>query len=355
MRAQGVRTNRIDAKKGHIVVNAKGTPTLEMVAAHAGVSRATVSRVVNNSPSVDPRLAELVRHSIAEFGYVPNRAARALARSKTHSIALIVPEDVTRFFGDVYFAEIVAGINDRLERSDYVLALFVATQQPEAKTVRFLAGGGVDGAIVVSHHADDSFVGQVARAMPVVVGGRPSDDVAQVSYVVDVDNVAAAKTGTQHLIDTGRRSIGHISGPLDMRSSQDRTTGWAQALAEAGLDRGPTVPGEFTSLGGRNAMASLLDGDVPIDSVFVASDLMALGALIELERRGVRVPDDIALVGFDDSPIATTTSPQLTTVRQPAREMGQFMADTLVALLEDGGPRQRYVELPTELIIRGSA
>ncbi len=329
-------------------------PTLEEVAAHAGVSRATVSRVVNGATTVNPAISVRVQSSIEELGYVPNRAARSLASAQSHAIALVVPEDVTRVFGDVYFAAIVAGLSERLERSEYVLSLMAATQRPSAKTLRFLAGGAVDGAVVVSHHGLDSFLNQLVNTLPVVFGGRTGVEGNDV-YIVDVDNIAAARKGTQHLITIGRKRIATITGPADMVSARDRVDGWREAIESAGLVPGPQADGDFTANGGMRAMIELLDGGEPFDSVFIGSDLMASGAMLELAKRGLRVPEDIAVVGFDDSVVALTTSPPLTTVRQPAREMGYQMGETLIAVLEGRNDVPHQVELPTELIIRGSA
>lgn len=151
----------------------RAAATIEEVAAAAGVSRSTVSRVVNGSTAVSPAALESVRRAIAELNYVPNRAARSLASRQTHAVALIVPEDTTRFFGDPFFAAIVSGINRRLSRSDYVLNLFIASDDPGDKTTSYLRSGSVDGAVVVSHHTSDTFLDRIASALPVVYGGRP--------------------------------------------------------------------------------------------------------------------------------------------------------------------------------------
>jgi DNA-binding LacI/PurR family transcriptional regulator len=151
---------------------ARQTVTIEEVAAAAGVSRSTVSRVVNGSTAVSPEALESVTKAIAELNYVPNRAARSLASQKTHAVALIVPEDTTRFFGDPFFAAIVSGINSRLSRSDYVLNLFIASDDPGDKTTSYVRSGAVDGAIVVSHHTSDTFIERIARDLQDVYGGR---------------------------------------------------------------------------------------------------------------------------------------------------------------------------------------
>ena len=329
-------------------------PTLEAVAARAGVSRATVSRVVNGSPKVHPDSAAAVKRAIEDLGYVPNRAARSLASQQSHAIALVVPEDITRFLGDVYFASIVAGIASRLEQSDYVLSLMVASQAPEGKMLRYLAGGAVDGVVVVSHHTSNHSLRQIGELMPMVFGGRsaiPGVD----AYVVDVNNVDGAAKATQHLIDRGCQNIATISGPLSMHSSLDRVEGWRRSLHDAGLQPGPVMDGDYSMLGGARAMRELLTLYPEMDGVFIASDLMTSGAMPVVLDRGLRVPDDVAIVGYDDSPAVEACEVPLTTVRQPSEEMGREMADILLGVLAGEQERPRTTILPTTLVARESA
>jgi LacI family transcriptional regulator len=328
-----------------------GAVTIEEVAAAAGVSRSTVSRVVNGSTAVSPTALESVRRAIADLNYVPNRAARSLASRQTHAIALVVPEDTTRFFGDPFFAAIVSGINARVSRSDYVLNLFIASDDPGDKTTSYLRSGSVDGAIVVSHHTSDLFIDRIAAAVPVVYGGRPVRE-RERDYYVDVDNVRGGREATEHLIARGHRRIASIAGPLTMPAGVDRLEGYRQAMAAAGLTEVAVEDGNFTADGGAAAMARILERERP-DALFIASDLMARGALSVLAREGLRVPDDIAIVGFDDSPVATSVAPQLTTVRQPSFLQGETMADVLLDLLAGRDPRHVTV-LETELVVRDS-
>src|SRR6478736_5689391 len=269
----------------------RGTVTIEEVAAAAGVSRSTVSRVVNGSTAVSPEALESVRAAIDELNYVPNRAARSLASRQTHAIALIVPEDTTRFFGDPFFAAIVAGITGTLRTSDYLLNLLIASDDPGDKMTGFVRNGGVDGALLVSHHTSDAFIDRIADAVPVVYGGRPVRT-RETDYVVDVDNVAGAREAVRRLVDIGRTRIATISGPLTMLSSIDRVQGFREALADAGLTPFAEEEGDYSEASGADAARRILAAGRP-DAIFVASDLMARGALTALRASGIRVPDDI--------------------------------------------------------------
>lgn len=330
-----------------------GAPTLEMVAARAGVSRATVSRVVNGSPKVSSDVASAVRVAIDELGYVPNRAARMLVSKQSHALALLVPEDMSHFFGDPYLASIVTGIHDRLAAEDYVLNLIVAATTPNEKTTRYLQGGNVDGALVVSHHSSDTFLPHLTDTLPVVFGGRPPFEAG--GYVVDVDNIAGARRAVEHLVSIGRKRIAHIAGPSSMVASEERLHGYHSALATAGLTPGPIVDGDFTLRGGTEAMRKILTMDSSIDAVFVASDLMAAGAMTVLRAQGFSVPRDIAVVGYDDSIAATTADVPITTIRQPSRQMGAAMVDVLMSVLRGDPDVPRLTILPTDFVRRQSA
>lgn len=330
-------------------------PTLEEVAAAAGVSRSTVSRVVNGSTQVSPEVLAAVTAAIEQLNYVPNRAARSLANRQTMAIALVVPEETTRFFGDPYFSAVVHGIAHAIESSDYVLNLQLASPfAASAKMTKYLLGGNVDGAIVISHHSGDHFLASLGDVLPVVFGGRPLQPNEHKSYFVDVDNTSAAEMGTRHLVEIGRKRIAIIAGPADMPAGIDRTEGWRRALTEAGLPQSLIVHGDFSMVGGARAMRELLDRAPDLDGVFAASDLMATGAMSVLRERGRSIPDDVAVVGFDDSPAAIAGDIQLTTVHQPSTEMGEKMAHTLLSLLR-GETAEREVIMPTRLVIRESA
>ncbi|MFI8633168.1 LacI family DNA-binding transcriptional regulator [Microbacterium sp. NPDC077663] len=327
--------------------------TIEEVASAAGVSRSTVSRVVNGSTAVSPAALAAVRRAIDDLNYVPNRAARSLASRATMAIALVVPEDTTRFFGDPFFAAIVSGINTRISRSDYVLNLIIASDDPNDKATEYLRSGAVDGAIIVSHHTSDAFIDRIAAAMPVVYGGRPVRQ-RERDFYVDVDNVEGGRVATQHLLDRGRRRLAMITGPTTMPGGIDRLTGFREALDAAGVSEVAVEDGDFTAAGGAAAVTRILRSGAEFDGLFVASDLMAGSVLTELTRAGIRAPEQVAIVGYDDSPVATSVSPALTTVRQPSLEQGEVMADILLTLLSGGYP-PRETLLETQLIVRESA
>jgi LacI family transcriptional regulator len=285
---------------------------------------------------------------------MPNRAARSLANRQTMAIALVVPEETMRFFGDPYFASVVDGITRGIADSDYVLNLQLAGPGSTEKTIRYLNGGNVDGALVVSHHISDSYLASISQIVPMVYNGRPVNRHEVDSYYVDVDNTAAASQGTQHLVDIGRTRIATIAGPADMPAGIDRYTGWESTLATAGLPASRIAYGDFTLAGGTRAMRELLASAPDLDGLFVASDLMAMGAMSVLRERGIRIPTDVAVVGFDDSPAALSSEVPLTTVRQPSTEMGEKMASMLLELLQ-GRPVEKVCIMPTSVIVRESA
>ncbi|MBQ0825775.1 LacI family DNA-binding transcriptional regulator [Streptomyces tagetis] len=349
-------------------------PTLEAVAARAGVSRATVSRVVNGAHGVRDALAERVRHAVDELGYVPNQAARSLVTRRHDAIAVVAAEPETRVFADPYFAQQLRGISKELTAHDNQLVLLLTEgREDHARVGRYLAGGHVDGALVFSLHLDDPLPGLVRRAgVPTVFGGRPDWDDGQGGVVyVDSDNRGGAREAVRYLAALGRTRVAHITGPLDQTSAADRLAGFRDAAGEHAP--GPVARGDFTPAGGERAMRELLDRCPEVDAVFAANDLTAAGALRVLRESGRRVPDDVAVVGFDDMlPVAEQTDPPLTTVRQDIEGMGRLMARLLLRDLDhaaDDGDvggvgdveagsapdGSRSVVLPTTLVRRASA
>jgi DNA-binding LacI/PurR family transcriptional regulator len=335
----------------------RSNATLEEVAQMAGVSRATVSRVVNGSPRVSADVRVDVQAAIERLGYVPNRAARSLVTRRSDSIAVVITEPTGRLFSDPFFPRLLRGISSELAARDRQLILLMPdSPAEEARTGDYVIAGHVDGALLVSLHGDDPLPARLTEAgIPIVLAARPPKG-TQASYV-DVDNRQGAQSAVAHLIGTGRRAVATITGPLDMPPGIDRLNGYRDALAEAGLPADPRLEaaGDFTQAGGESAMAQLLAARPDLDAVFAASDLMAAGALLALTAAGRSVPADVAVVGFDDSPVATSTTPQLSSVRQPIEEMGHEMARLLVDAVEASEDVPRRVILATELVRRASS
>jgi DNA-binding LacI/PurR family transcriptional regulator len=333
-------------------------PTLEEVARVAGVSRATVSRAVNGGARVSPQAREAIDRAIAELGYIPNRAARSLVTRRTDSVALVVPETGDKFVADPFLTGALQGVTAGLAGTEFQLVLLVAQQAGDTeRLLRYLGAGHVDGAVVMSHHREDHLPSELDRAgLRRVFLGRPLDGGAEKApYYVDSDNVGGGRAAAEHLIARGARRIGTVAGALDMPAGVDRLDGWRSALAEAGLATDAVAYGDWTVDGGATAMVTLLAEHPDLDAVFVASDLMASGVLRVLREAGREVPDDVAVVGFDDSIFAATTTPPLTTVRQDAEGLGRRAAELLVDLLRGDPVRSGGEILPTELIVRDSA
>ena len=335
---------------------ARRAPTIEEVARRAGVGRGTASRVVNGSPQVSAASRTAVLEAVDALGYVPNRAARSLVTRRTDTVALVVSEPGDRVFGEPYFAATVRGIGERLADSPFQLVLTIAgSQRDRERVTAYLTRQHVDGVLLLSLHAPDDLPSTVeARGIPSVCGGRPAG--VDPPCVVDVDNRHGGRLAVEHLVAAGRRRIAVLTGPQDMSSGRDRLRGAREAFTAAGLDRRDlrAAPGDYSEPSGEAGMRALLRSGPPPDGVFAASDLMAVGALRVLRDAGLRVPEDVAVVGFDDSPLCRHTDPELTSVHQPVEEMGRVMADLLVARIagEDVPPQ---TVLPTTLVVRGSA
>ena len=331
--------------------------TLEVVAARAGVSRATASRVLRGSVNVSDEARERVLRAAEEVSYSVNRAARALVTRRTDSIAFLVAESQERTFHDPYFLGVLRGAQaEAAEASNQIVFVIAATQEQTNTFTRFVGGGHVDGVLLVSLHGDDALALHLEElGVPTVVNGRPFDPDSGL-YSVDSDNLGGARQAVELLVARGARRIGHITGPLDMSVSQDRLSGYQQALAAAGHPyRANSVQeGDFTVDGGAEAMRRLLAAEPELDAVFAASDLMAIGALQALTAAGRKVPDDVALVGFDDAGEAQLAVPPLTTIRQPLEDLGRSMTRTLLERVSGLAVEPRLV-LPTEVIRRASA
>jgi DNA-binding LacI/PurR family transcriptional regulator len=337
-----------------------GRPTLEMVAAAAGVSRGTASRALNGGVNVSRPALDAVLKAAEELGYRPNLAARSLALGRSDSIGLVVSETDERLFAEPFFAAVVRGVHAELAAAGRQLVLtFSQSAEERAQVSRFAAGRHLDGVILISLHGDDPLPRSlVADGIPVVMAGRGSErDRRAGVWWVQADNRGGSRTAVEHLLRIGRRRIATIGGPADMTVGRDRADGWRDALQAAGLEpeRALLRRGDFSQLSGRDATEALLAAVPDVDAIFAASDLMAFGAIEALRAHGRRIPDDVAVVGFDNAPAAARHLPPLTTVEQPVEQMGRLMVRMLLARISGEPVEDRHVALPTRLVLRETA
>jgi LacI family transcriptional regulator len=328
--------------------------TIRQIAELAGVSRSTVSRVINDHPNVSPETRGQVLHIVAETGFHPDPVARSLSSRRAGIIGLVIPLAIQSLFEDPFFPRLMQGISQGCNSHDYILSLFLLhTLEEEAKLYpRISRRQLLDGVVVTATRHGDPLIPQLlANRIPFVLQGRHED--ARVSFV-EVDNVTGAHNAVTHLIRLGRRRIALITGPSGSLAAEDRKRGYLDALQErrVPVDEALIFHGDFTETSGYQAMQRLLPQEP--DAVFVASDSMALGVLRTLREAEKRVPEEIALVGFDDLPHAATADPPLTTIRQPIQQTGVLAVEMLIDILESGADPPRRIILPTELVIRAS-
>jgi LacI family transcriptional regulator len=328
--------------------------TIRQIAKLAGVSRSTVSRVLNDHPNVSPEAREQVLQVVAETGFRPDPIARSLSSRRADIIGLVIPLAIQSLFEDPFFPRLMQGISQECNLHDYTLSLFLLhTPEEEAKLYpRISRRQFLDGVIVTATRGGDPLIPKLlANRVPFVLHGRHEDP--RVSFV-EVDNVTGAHTAVTHLVRLGRRRIALITGPSGSLAAEDRKKGYLNALQERRIpvNEALIAHGDFTETSSFEAMQRLLP-HAP-DAVFVASDSMALGAMRALREAGKRVPDEIAIVGFDDMPQAATANPPLTTVRQPIQRAGVLAVEMLIDILKNGVEPPRRIILPTELVIRAS-
>jgi DNA-binding LacI/PurR family transcriptional regulator len=326
------------------------------VAARAGVSRATASRVLRGASNVSDQARTAVLSAAEDISYAPNRAARSLVTGRSDSVAFLVAESEDRLFSDPFFLGMLRAAQTVIAEAGLQLVFTVASSPAEHRRfLHYAAGGHVDGVLVLSLHGRDQLPQELeSHAVPTVLSGRPLS--GGPLHFVDSDNAGGARMATEHLLDTGRRAIATITGPLDMCAGQDRLAGYRTALAAAGrpYDAGLVAHGQFSIVSGQQAMAELLASRPELDAVFAASDLTAIGAMRAIEAAGRRVFDDVAVVGFDDIGDAELAHPALTTIRQPITEMGRTMAIRLLQRIA-GEPAPLGTVLPVELVRRLTA
>ena len=317
------------------------------VARAAGVSPSTVSRILNSSAGVAPEKRAAVDAAIRELDFRPNASARSLKTGTTMTIGVVVQD-----LESLFFTRVLSGVEQRLSAGGYVPVTvsggWNATR--EAERIRVLMDRRIDGLVVVCGHIADAVLAEFARRRPIALVGRELAAPRMASKWLD--QVQVGYIATQHLLQLGHRRIAHLGGPLDQLDAVQREAGWRRALREAGIEPDPrlVVQSDFTETGGLLAMQRLLDGAPPFTAVFAANDQSAYGASVALYRRGVRVPDNLSLIGVDDLRASSFVTPALTTVRQPLHEIGRYAAEALLHML---GQCDAPADVPPlELVIR---
>ncbi len=326
--------------------------TLERIAEICGVSKSTVSRVVNNDPRVSEATREHVLGVVRREGYRPNLAARGLVSGKTNVIAAVMPGSVDNILSDPFFVSLLHGVAVTADERDHFVMLSLGETGFRHTVDEIVRQGFVAGIVFVAGQVDDPLLEPLlASQTPMVSVGRSDDD--RVSYI-DVDNRGSAQQIASHLLRLGRRRVACIAGPSFAPAAVDRVDGYRAAIESFGLqvDENLIEEADFSEASGRAAMRRLLEHRP--DAVFAASDRMAAGALNELRAAGLIVPDDIALAGFDDMPLAAEMEPPLTTIRQRPEKLGAAALSLLLDVIaEPGAPSKRMI-LPTELVVRAS-
>ncbi len=329
--------------------------TIEEIAKKAGVSRSTVSRVINDDPNVKEQTRERVMQVVTSHNYVPSRAARKLAGGRTGVIGLVIPIGVSRLFVEPFFPSLIQSVTNRCNATNRSVMFWLGEPDYERRMINQILGNDLlDGVIVSSLKDEDPIVAALLRSeIPFVLIGRYRDD-SKVNFV-DIDNEGAARSAVNYLIQIGRKKIATITGVGDMIVSKDRLKGYRSALKKAGFTFDPNlvVDGGFIEEGGYSAMGRLFPQNP--DAIFAASDAMAVGAIRFLKERGKRVPEDVAVIGFDDAPFAAGYQPALSTVHQPTAQLGAQAVDLLVELIESNHVKPTSVILSSDLLIRESA
>ncbi|MFG1700052.1 LacI family DNA-binding transcriptional regulator [Nonomuraea sp. NPDC049309] len=328
-------------------------PTIHDVAAAAGVSRGTVSRLLNGDKYVSPAARVAIERAISETGYVVNRAARSLVTQRTGSVVMVLSEPHEKLFEDPNYSTLIRVAIRMLAERDLSLVMMLAGNEGDReRVVRYVRGGHADGVLLVSTHAGDPLLDALKDGPPAVSCGPVIGRETVIPYAAADDRLGARQM-TEYFVRLGRKRIAMITGPMDTPGGIQRLEGFADVLGRKATKR-LIAHGDWTQASGERAMKELLERTPDIDAVFVASDLMAAGALAALRAAGRRVPDDVAVGGFDDSPVAVSTHPPLTTIRQPLAETAKETVRLLLALI-DGAEHVDPVVLPTELVIRESA
>ena len=333
-------------------MNQPGKATIHDVARIAGVSRATVSRYLNGHHWVSDDAAARIKAAIEQTHYVANTHARALVTGRAGSVAFLLGEPQHLLFEDPNFATLLRAVADELgKRGLSFLLMTTNDKDEEQRNLAYLKAGHVDGVIQVAWHQDSSEMlsALVAANIPTVVAEQPADETLPVSYV-HVEDYGSARKACDYLLERGAKMPAMIAGPAGPSGTRDRVRGFLDSCGTQAKER--IVHGDYSVASGQRAMGELLDAHPDIDAVFVSSDAMAVGAMKTLRARGIDVPADMQIVGFDDSSAALLADPALTTVRQPFEEIGTHLVDRLMRLIDGEAPIG--VTLPCQLVVRGT-
>lgn len=327
-------------------------PTIRDVATVAGVSRGTVSRVINGGHWVSPEALAAVNDAIRSTGYSANQHARSLATGRSNSIAFLLTEPHHLLFEDPRFSILLRAAAQALAKREIPLLLMVAGTPDERRRITdYVSAGHVDGVLLISSHAGNPMVASLLRrGVPTIACGAPLGFETAMGYVA-ADDVGGARAMVRHLAERGRHRIATITGPVDTPGGRDRLVGYRAELGES-FDESLVAHGDYTRASGERAMRELLAARPDLDAVFVASDLMASGALAALRAAGRTVPGDVAVGGFDDSGLAATLDPPLTTIRQPFERIAAEMVRLLLEVVD--GEQPAAITLPATLVQRGS-
>ncbi|WP_436968449.1 LacI family DNA-binding transcriptional regulator [Demequina zhanjiangensis] len=328
-------------------------PTIRDVANVAGVSHGTASRVINGGKWVSPEARDAVERAIATTGYTVNRHAQALATGRANSIAFLLTEPQHLLFADPTFSILLRGAAEAAAARGATLVLLVAgTEAERANVAEYVRAGHVDGVLLISsHEADPLLEILIGAGIPTVACGIPLGHRGEVPHV-SVDEAGSARTMARYLRTKGHSRIAMIAGPRDTPGGRYRLEGFREALGDD-FDPELVEHGDYTEESGESAMERILARSSDIDAVFAASDLMASGALTALRRAGLRVPQDVAVAGFDDSGLAERLDPPLTTMRQPWDQISEEMVTLLQQVV--GGGLRKSITLPADLVVRASA
>jgi DNA-binding LacI/PurR family transcriptional regulator len=333
--------------------------TMQQVADRAGVSRTTVSFVLNNTPnvSISPETRARIWQAAAELNYARDFAAHSLATGRSHTIAFVLRQKPDELLVNAFLGGILSGVSHAIHQDNYHLLFYaIGHDIPAGAYTELIRSQRVDGLLISGPVINDLELAELYEdGVPIVIQGTP--DIPEL-YSVDVDNAASARTAVEHLIALGHQCIGHITnGPLTYTASRDRLLGYRQALQTVGLpcqDDYVYVGDTFTDAGGYAGMQTLLALPERPTAIFAASDVIALGAIRAVQDSGLRVPDDVSIVGFDDIPLARDIAPGLTSVRIPVIELGVSAGTLLMSLIRGEEPDQQHYQLDTQFIIRGS-